>query len=221
MRRACLTAGVVALVGVCAVGAPVAIATVSATGDTMATRTLAGSAAPVTSDEAGVGTGLASQSQTIEVWMAGHEHAAERFVDAVSTPGSPSYHQFLSPSAYTQRFGPSAAHVNAVKSYLTGVGFSRVQASVNDDYVSATAPESTINEAFSVQMRRYRITGPEGKQTTVESNDRELTVPASISSDILAVTGLNGSQPWTNDSTTATAAVTKAADCSQYWAQKQ
>ncbi len=220
MRRACLTAGVVALVGVCAVGAPVAIATVSATGDTMATRTLAGSAAPVTSDEAGVGTGLASQSQTIEVWMAGHEHAAERFVDAVSTPGSPSYHQFLSPSAYTQRFGPSAAHVNAVKSYLTGVGFSRVQASVNDDYVSATAPESTINEAFSVQMRRYRITGPEGKQTTVESNDRELTVPASISSDILAVTGLNGSQPWTNDSTTATAAVTKAADCSQYWAQK-
>jgi hypothetical protein len=72
--------------------------------------------------------------------------------------------------------------VKAVKSYLTSAGFSHVHASVNDDYVSATAPVSTINQAFSVQMRRYQVTGAEGKQTTIESNDRDVTVPASISS---------------------------------------
>jgi subtilase family serine protease len=220
MPRACLTARVAALAAVCAVGVPVAIATALATADTPATRTLAGSAASVTSDNAGVGAVLASQTQTIEVWMAGHEQAAEQFVYAVSTPGSPSYHRFLSPSAYTQRFGPSTAQVQAVESYLTGAGFSQVQASVNDDYVSAAAAVSTIDQAFSVQMRRYEVTGAEGKQTTIESNDRDLTVPASISGDILAVTGLNGSQPKANDSTTATAAGAKSADCSHYWAQK-
>lgn len=220
MRRASLTACVAALAGVCAVGAPVAIATASATTDSPATKTLAGSAAPVTSDNAAVGAVLDSQSQTIQLWMAGREQGAQRFVDAVSTPGSPTYHRFLSPSVYTQRFGPSARQVKAVQSYLTGKGFTRVQASVNDDYVSATAPVSTINQAFSVQMRRYEITGPQGKQTTIESNDRDLTVPTSISSDILAVTGLNSTRPQADDATTGTGARAKAAACSRYWAQK-
>jgi xanthomonalisin len=117
------------------VGAPVAIATASAASDTQATRMLAGSTAAVTSDSAGLGAVRGSQSQTIQLWMAGREQAAQRFVDAVSTPGSPTYQRFLSPSVYTQRFGPSAQQVNAVQSYLTSAGFTRVQASVNDDYV--------------------------------------------------------------------------------------
>jgi subtilase family serine protease len=79
---------------------------------------------------------------------------------------------------------------------------------------------STINRAFSVQMRRYAITGPEGRQTTIESNYRDLTVPTSISRDILAVTGLNSTQPQPDDATTSTGARAKAAACSRYWAQK-
>jgi subtilase family serine protease len=220
MLRASLTACVAALTGVCGVGAPVAIATASATTDTHATTTLAGSVAPVTSENEEVGAVLGAQSRTIQLWLAGREQAAQRFVGAVSTPGSPAYHRFLSPSVYTQRFGPSAQQVTAVQSYLTGQGFIRVQASVNDDYVSATAPVSTINRAFSVQMRRYEIIGPQGKQTTIESNDRDLTVPTSISSDILAVTGLNSAPPQADDATIGTGARAKAATCSRYWAQK-
>jgi subtilase family serine protease len=215
MQRLSVTARVTALVGVCAVSSTMAAATASAAGESPATRTLAGSAAPVTSDNAGVGAVLASQSRTIEVWMAGRQHAAQRFVDAVSTPGSSSYQRFLSPAAYTERFGPGVARVRAVQSYLTSEGFSQVHASVNDDYVSATAPVSTINDAFSVQMRRYRV-GPD----MFESNDRALTVPASISGDILAVTGLNSSRPQADDATTDAQARAKAPACSKYWAQQ-
>jgi len=120
-----------------------------------------------------------------------------------------------------------------VEWYLTGAGFAQVQASVNDDYVSATAPVSTVNLAFSVQMRRRLVAGADGKKTTIASNDRELTVPASISSDILAVTGLNTTQPQAADTTTGTGAGgltsttptsngtrATAAACSRYWAQK-
>ena len=112
MRRVPAAARVAALAGVCTVGV-LAIA------------------------PAASGARAATRSRTIQVWMAGHSWPPQRFVDAVSTPGSPSYHQFLSPGAYTRRFGPSAAHVNAVESYLTGVGLTRVRASVNDVYVSA------------------------------------------------------------------------------------
>jgi subtilase family serine protease len=215
MKRLAVAARRAALVGVCAVGASMAVATASVAGDTLATRLLAGSAAPVTSDNAGVGAVLTSQSRTIEIWMAGRQRAAQRFVDAVSTPGSRSYGRFLSPTAYTERFGPSGAQVRAVRSFLTGAGFTGVHASVNDDYVSGTAPVSTINDAFSIRMRRYRV-GPD----IFESNDRDLTVPASINEDILAVTGLNGGRPQPDDAITGAQARAKTPACSKYWAQK-
>ncbi len=76
--------------GVCAVAAPAALATASPPAHTQATTTLAGSAAHLTSASAGVGALSGPESKTIELWMAGDQQAAQRFVDAISTPGSPS-----------------------------------------------------------------------------------------------------------------------------------
>lgn len=124
--------------------------------NSQATRTPAGSIAPLAADSLGVAAVRETESETIEVWVAGEPRAAQRFVDAVDTPSSPAYRRFLSPSAYSERFGPSATQVNTVRFYLTGAGFSQVHASLNGDHVAATAPVSTINRAFSMQMRRYR-----------------------------------------------------------------
>jgi len=131
-----------------------------------------------------------TQSRIIQLWMAGHQQAAQRFVDAVSTPGSRSYHRFLSPGAYTRRFGPSPAQVRAVESYLAGAGFRRVRASVSDDYVSAIAP-SGLN----------------------------VTIPGSIDRDVLAVTGLSGFSRLRPEADKA-ATSAKAPPCSRYWAQQ-
>ena len=183
MRRASVTVRVAALAGVCAVGVLTTVATASANSSTTASF-----AAQVT-----------TEGRTIQVWMAGQQQAAQRFADAVSTPGSPSYHRFLSPGAYTRRFGPSAAQVRAVESYLAGARFTRVRASVNDDYVSAIAPAA------------------------IGSSDSDLTVPASISRDVLAVTGLSGTRPGADDTATTSAsgsASAKALACSHYWAEQ-
>jgi subtilase family serine protease len=175
MRRASATACVVALAGVCAGGVLAAVPIASAASAARAT----------------------ARSRTIQLWMAGHQQAAQRFVDAVSTPGSPGYHRFLSPGGYTRRFGPSVAQVRAVESYLAGAGFAGVRASVNDDYVSAIAPSG-----------------------------RHVTIPGSIHRDVLAVTGLSGATPRADDTATTlpsgrgSAASTKAPPCSRYWAQK-
>jgi hypothetical protein len=87
MRRASVTVRVAALAGACAVGVPVAIAAASATAETRAATTLAGSVAPVTANNPGVGAVSGTESIAIEVWMAGDQQAAQRFIDAVSTPG--------------------------------------------------------------------------------------------------------------------------------------
>jgi hypothetical protein len=96
--RACLTARVAALIAVCAVAAAVAIAAASAVADGRATATLAGSVAAVAASNPATGAVAGTEGETIEVWMTGHERVAQRFVDAVSTPGSPTYHHYLSPA---------------------------------------------------------------------------------------------------------------------------
>jgi hypothetical protein len=40
----------------------------------------------------------------------------DAFTTAVSTPGSPSYRQFVSPAQYASRFGPTAATIGSVSS---------------------------------------------------------------------------------------------------------
>jgi subtilase family serine protease len=228
-KRALASASAAVFAAGCALGVPAGIArapaapaapAASASAGTAAVTTLAGSVAPVAVDGRGVGVVPSSKRKTIEVWLAGHQQAAQWFVDAVSTPGSPAYHRFLRPSSYTRRFGPSVAQLRAVRSFLSSEDFTRVHASVNDDYVSATAPVSTINRAFSVQMRRYEVPSATANATTIQSNDRGLTVPASIGTDILAVTGLNTSRPHTDDALADTDSRTKVRDCSNYWAQK-
>jgi subtilase family serine protease len=167
MHRAALAAGVAAVVGV---GAPAA------------------SASPAASRP---GPGGAA----VQVWMAGRQRAAQRFVNAVSTPGSPSYKRFLSPVAYTQRFGPTAGQVRAVRSYLVGAGFTGVRASIDDDYVSARAP-------------------------SIEANVGELAFPASVDTDVLAVTGLGGARPRRAGAGVAAEPRAKALPCSRYWGQR-
>jgi hypothetical protein len=49
-----------------------------------------------------------SPSRTVEVWLAGQGEAAQRFVEAVSTPGSGSYHRYLSPRALHKAVWPSS-----------------------------------------------------------------------------------------------------------------
>ena len=193
MRRTSVAA-LAALAGVCAVGASEAIAIASSASNARAAARLARPAAAVTGNNPGAG---ASESRTTQVWMAVDQRAAQRFVDASSTPGSPSYHRFLSPEAYTERFGPSAARVRAVESYLNRVGFTHVLASVNNDYVSGVAP----------------------------GHSRALRIPASLSGDVLAVTGRGSTEPKGKTASNEMPA-TQASEgsggsgCSRYWAQK-
>ncbi|MBO0802689.1 MAG: S8/S53 family peptidase [Nocardiopsaceae bacterium] len=188
---------------------------------------LPGSAAPEATPKASVGAVPASQSLTVQVWLKPNEAGAAKFAAAVSTPGSPSFHHYLSPDAYTARFGATAAQAKAVESWLSSKGLSKVHADSGRDYVSATGPVSKMQSAFNVTMKRYRVTGANGKATTIQANNRNVSVPSSVAPDVLAVTGLDSTQPATLHTATSPAtrpatpksSTAATATCSQYWAQ--
>ncbi|MDI5974147.1 protease pro-enzyme activation domain-containing protein [Streptomyces sp. SL13] len=173
-----------------------------------------------------VGAASASQRLTVQVWLKPDAAGAAAFADAVATPGSPRFHHYLSPDAYTARFGPSPAQAGAVAAWLTGVGLTGVQVDGDRDRVSATGPVPAVESAFQIRIGRYRAvdaaSGAEGRSSVFTSNDREVSVPASLASDVLGVTGLSDA-PAASRSTAASAppshAAAKAATCSRYWAQ--
>ena len=183
-------------------------------------------AAPANAADAGalIGPVPAARRLTVQVWLTPDLAGAAAFADSVAEPGSAAFHRYLSPNAYTARFGPSAASAAAVATWLAAAGLTQVRADSGRDYVSATGPVSTLESAFGVRINRYRVLGANGKPTVIESNDRAVNVPAALAPEVLGVTGLDSAPPVISAADSGPASrppnAAAAPACSRYWAQR-
>jgi hypothetical protein len=205
---------VAAAAGAALGGVPgVASAAVNASAST--TALVPGPADPAVHGGASVGAVPASQRLTVQVWLEPHLAAAATFADAVATPGSAEFHHYLSPDAYTARFGSAVAQATAVADWLTARGMTQVRADRGRDYVSATGPASAVESAFQVRINKYRVTSPNGRPMVIQANDRAVSMPASLLADVAGITGLDSAPPLTSQTRTRA----KTPSCSHYWAQ--
>ena len=223
----------VSAVGTTAVMASMSI--VGTSGTAMAspsagTMRLPGSAAPFISSAQATGTVAGSKQLTIQVWLRPQLASAQRYATEVSTPGSRSFHHYLSPNAYTARFGATSAEAAKVESWLRAGGFTGVATDAQRDFVRATAAAATIDKVLSVQLKLYRAAGRvNAGRYPLQANDRPVSIPASLSGDVLGVTGLDNAAPMVPfirrghaaaHAATRTAAAPTAA-CSHFYGQHQ
>ncbi len=170
-----------------------------------------------------VGTVAAGQTQNVQLWLQGDSAGAEQYAQQVSTPGQANYHHYLSPAAYTSRFGPTAAQADAVRSWLRSNGFSHITLDPQRNYVRGSASTATVAKAFAVTMKTYRGKDARGHIQTFQSNDRDVTLPASIAKSVAAVTGLNSAQAVNElaaPKPKAPADATEPDNCSAYYGEK-
>jgi len=158
-------------------------------------RQLADSAAPFASHGARALV-AGPRRLTLQVWLAPRTAAAESYATAASTPGTSRFGRYLTPSQYAARFGATARQADAVGAWLRSAGFTGVTTDPQRTYVRATAPVSVINQALHVQVRYYaqasqRQAGP----YALRANDRPVSVPASLASSVLGITGLDNARP--------------------------
>ena len=184
---------------------------------------LAGSAAPFTSHDRATGAVAGSVRLTIEVWLrSGHLAAAERYATAVSTPGTKLFRHYLSPDAYTARFGASRAAARAVAAWLRRQGFGSVQTDAQRNYVRATAPVTAIDAAFKIELQTYQSSAAvNAGPYQLRANNQAVAIPKSLSSYVLGVTGLDNAAPrlpLLRAAEGGTAGSAKAS-CSHYYAQ--
>ncbi|MEY9967315.1 subtilase family serine protease [Streptacidiphilus sp. MAP12-16] len=119
------------------------------------------------------------------VYLAGRDPAGlDAFARAVSDPRSPSYGHYLSARQVSERFGATRKQTDAVRGWLTSAGFRIVGTTAH--YVAVQGDARAVSRAFGTTLHSFR------------KGDRSFTapaapasVPASIASAVLSITGLD------------------------------
>ena len=173
---------------VAAVAAALAATSASvATAATPAKVTLRNSESPAAAATPRVGSVASGTQMNFEVELKLADQAgAESFARAVSTPGTASYGQFLTPAQWEARFSPSAADVNQVKQFLTQSGFTVNSVSGDRLAVEASGTAAQVEQAFGTSLSMHQVDG----QSLVLA-DQNLSVPSNIAGIVGGVSGVS------------------------------
>jgi subtilase family serine protease len=164
------------------------------------------------------GAAPAAQQLDLRVYLAprGGEDALDAAVKAVTDPSSPSYRQFLTPAQYRARFAPTKAAVAAVSDWLAGAGLKVTGVESSSRYVSARGSAAKAQKAFATQLHQYS----KGADTFVAPS-ASVSVPQSIASKVIAVSGLSTQAHVMKPAAKFPAAFVNAKPCSTYYGQVQ
>ncbi|SHL57686.1 S53 family peptidase [Actinacidiphila paucisporea] len=231
MRAAVVAAASLAL----ASGALLVAAPSQAAGDAApAAKTITGSHPAWATPAGDAGSVPAGSEITGTVYLAGQDPAGlTAYATAVSDPANAAYGHFLSPAQYQARFGATPAQVRAVTTWATGAGLKVVGSTQHAVTVKGT--DTAITKAFGTGIHQYRVGGQ-----LRHAPARDVTVPASVSSAVLGVSGLSTAGAKARPDSTRVDAAPRAAaggsaagparqdagtlpataTCSDYWGQK-
>lgn len=111
----------------------------------------------------------------------------ERFVQQSATPHSGTYHQFLSPTAFANAFGPDPALVRQVQSFVQSHGLHITAVRSGGLFITVTGSAKQMTTAFQTRLANYR----DGQGHAFFANATALNVPNAIANGLLSVTGMD------------------------------
>jgi subtilase family serine protease len=118
------------------------------------------------------------------------EADVEKLLADQQNPASPSYHRWLTPEQYADRFGLSKADVAKVVAWLQAEGFTVNRVARGRTQVWFTGSVSHIETAFRTEMHHYLVNAE-----THFANGVQPAVPAALADVVLGVHNLNDFRP--------------------------
>ena len=100
---------------------------------------------------------------------------ADAVAKAVSTPGSASYHRYLTAEQFRAQFSPTAAAVAKVSAWLTAEGLTVTGVPDNRFSVSAEGSAAQVEAAFGTSLATVEVNGK-----TRRVNTSEPSIPADL-----------------------------------------
>ena len=115
--------------------------------------------------------------------------ALAAYAQAVSTPGSRSYHRYLTPNQFGRRFGATAARLRTIRSAFARHGLRLGAASAGRLSIPLAADAGTIERGLDVQLRRVRGRGGQD----VVAATRAPAIAAGAAAGVQSIVGLDSS----------------------------
>jgi subtilase family serine protease len=184
-----------AAVGLCISGPAAATpARITAAFDPAQTFTLPGGVHPLLRNATDLGRMDADQSLSnvsIHFQRSTQQQAElEALLTAQQTPGSPEWHQWLSPQQFGARFGLADSDLRRIEGWLRGQGLRVTEIAPSHARISVSGSVAQIERAFGVEMHRYHVDGVEHYASAVEPH-----LPAALDGLVLAVRNLHDFHP--------------------------
>ncbi|MFP5226309.1 MAG: Ig-like domain repeat protein [Acidobacteriota bacterium] len=87
------------------------------------------------------------------------EAALKQYIADLHTPGSASYHKWLTPEQFGQQFGPSDQDIATIESWLSAHGFEVTGVEPGRQVIAFNGNAAQMRSAFGTQMHEYRVNG--------------------------------------------------------------
>jgi len=129
-----------------------------------------------------------STELSVDVALRPRDSAAlDSLAQAVSTPGSPYFRQYLAPGEFQSVFGPTTSTVSSVRAWLEGAGL-KVDPTTSDGLiVPVEGSAAEFADAFGIGFEQYEL--PTGRIARMPTSAP--LVPSSIAGALTGVVGLD------------------------------
>ena len=126
-------------------------------------------------------------SVTLELTESGSQQAAlEQLLLDQQNPRSPSYHRWLTPEEYADRFGASPGDLAKIGDWARSQGLTVTGTARARNAVTLSGSAAQIGRAFQTVIHRYEVNGE-----MHYANASDPSVPAAMSNVVAAIRGLN------------------------------
>jgi subtilase family serine protease len=114
------------------------------------------------------------------------EAALQQLINEMHTPGSPNYHQWLTPDQFGAQFGPSDQDIATVTTWLTNHGFSVSKVNPGHQTIEISGSVAQLRNAFHTQIHRYSFNGQ-----TRYANANDPQIPSALAPVVGGFVALN------------------------------
>ncbi len=117
---------------------------------------------------------------------AAQEAALKQLIDEMHTPGSPNYHQWLTPDQFGAQFGPSDQDIASVTTWLSNHGFNVTKVNPGRQTIEVSGSVAQLRNTFHTQIHQYSFNGQ-----TRYSNASDPQIPAALAPVVGGFVSLN------------------------------
>ncbi len=114
------------------------------------------------------------------------DQQAAGIVAALHDSASPSFHKWLTPAQYGEKFGVAAEDATTVQNWLQTQGLTVHEISQSRHFIVFSGNVSQVEQAFSTEMHSYTY-----NQNKFVANSRDVQIPAALAQVVRGVVRLN------------------------------